>query len=219
MGCAGDAKTRACWLEFLDHHNKTQVQCITNQTTPSADNAECQDLHASNPDLQNSTVHLFSKSGYLTTCYPDYSPTNTKGWCATRRPGIFTNEIPEPNSGWGFCSTDKSQEHCNGRIREANDEGIAHKMSILNNKHCENLLKENLKIDQPDVFENEGENAINNMMHRAKTLCVGQVHKHSFANELFYFKRVTEGKTYEAVHNQLIPKMKVLFLKRYIYVC
>ena len=160
------------------------------------------------PSLQNLTVHLFSNSSYLTTCFPEYSGQNKKGWCTTRPPGIFQNKIPKPNSGWGFCSTDKAQERCNDRIREVIDGGTAHKMAILQNKYCERLLKENLKIDQPDVFVNEGENATNNMMDKAKTFCIGQVHQHSFENELFY-NRVTTSGSYETISSEKRESMKV----------
>ena len=164
------------------------------------------------PSLKNKTVHLFSEFDYITTCYPLYLQSNNKGWCSTRRSGVFKNEIPKPNSGWGFCSTDKSQEGCNGSIREVNDEALAHEMVILHNKHCENLLKENLKIDQPDVFVSGGENALNNIMERSKTLCIGQIHKHSFENEEFYVKKDGRGlKTvsYEIAPTQNIDRLKV----------
>ena len=133
--CAGDAKTRACYLEFLDYKNNEQNECISNQPTPSVHSAECQLLHNFNPSLQNSTVHLFSKFQYLITCYPKYSTKHGQGWCSTRRSGIFENKVPGTNSGWGFCSTDESQENCNTRIREVNDEALAHKMVVLDNKH------------------------------------------------------------------------------------
>lgn len=169
-------------------------------------------LHDSNPSLQNSTVHLFSEFQYLTTCYPRYSSTNRKGWCSTRRSGEFENKIPETNSGWGFCSTDKSQEYCNTRITEVNDEAHAHKMEVLDNKHCENLLKENLKVDQPDVFDLGGENALSNIMETSKTLCIGQLHKHSFENEEFYIKddkTVASLGLYQKAPSQRIESMKV----------
>jgi hypothetical protein len=158
---------------------------------------------------------LFSEFQYLITCYPKYSTKNGQGWCSTRRSGVFENKVPETNSGWGFCSTDQSQENCNTRIKEVNDEALAHKMVVLDNKHCENLLKQNLKVDQPDVFEISGENALNNIMEESKTLCVGQLSKHSFENEEFYIKHdetVTSRASYEKAPNQKIESMKVIFL-------
>ena len=172
-------------------------------------------LHDSKPFLKNTTVHLFSEYSYITTCYPRYSTTSTKGWCSTRKPGVFENQIPETKSGWGFCSTDKYQENCNGRIKEVNDEALAHEVVVLHDKHCENLLKENLKIDQPDIFKIEGEDALENIMERSKSLCIGQRHKHLFKNEEFYVKndKIKPSPSYEKAPSQKIENMKVLWSK------
>ena len=158
---------------------------------------------------------MFSETKYLTTCYPIYSSAHQKGWCSTRRSGVFDNNIPEPGSGWGFCSTDKSQENCNGRIRELNDEALAHDVVILHNKHCENLLKENLKVDQPDVFEGkEGDNVLNDIMEKSSTLCIGKAHEHSFANEKFYIKSEKQGTQtiFYKAPPQRVEDMKVLYI-------
>ena len=188
---------------------------MTNQPTPSEENRECQLLHESKPSSKNLTIHLFSETKYLTTCYPIYSSAHQKGWCSTRRSGMFDNKIPEPGSGWGFCSNDKSQENCNGRIRELNDEAVAHDVVILHNKHCENLLKENLKVDQPDVFEGkEGDNVLNDIMEKSSTLCIGKAHEHSFANEKFYIKSENQEtqSTFDEAPYQRVEDMKVLYI-------
>ena len=214
IGCAGDAKTRSCYLDFLDQHGNEKDKCLTNQPTPSEENRECQLLHESTPSSKNMTIHLFSETKYLTTCYPIYSSAHQKGWCSTRRSGVFDNNIPEPGSGWGFCSTDKSQENCNGRIRELNDEALAHDVVVLHNKHCENMLKENLKVDQPDVFEGkEGDNVLNDIMEKSSTLCIGKAHKHSFANEKFYIKSKKQGTqtTFDEAPYQRVEDMKVSY--------
>ena len=74
-------------------------------------------------------------------------------------------------------------------------------------------MKENLKIYQPDVFEIGGDNALHNIMEESKTLCVGQLRKHSFENEEFYIKHketVTSLASYEKAPIQRIESMKVL---------
>ena len=170
-------------------------------------------LHESKPSLKNITVHLFSEYEYITTCYPVYSSFNSKGWCSTRKPGVFENEIPTTNSGWGFCSTDEYQADCNGSVKESSDEAIAHDVVILHDKYCEKLLKENLKIDQPDVFKIEGENALDNIMDRSKSLCIGQRHKHSFKKEEFYIRndKIKPSPTYEKAPIQKVDSMKVIY--------
>ena len=40
-----------------------------------------------------------------------------KGWCTTRHAGVRENSRPDATNGWGFCSTDPSQENCNGEIK------------------------------------------------------------------------------------------------------
>ena len=40
-----------------------------------------------------------------------------KGWCTTRPAGVRENSRPDATNGWGFCSTDLSQENCNGEIK------------------------------------------------------------------------------------------------------
>ena len=169
-------------------------------------------LHESRPSLTNTTVHLFSEYNYITTCYPLYSKINSKGWCSTRKPGVFENEIPLSNSGWGFCSADEYQADCNGSVKESNDKAIAHDVVILHDKYCENLLKENLKIDQPDVFKIEGENALENIMNRSKSICIGQRHMHSFENNEFYIRndKIKPSPTYEKAPIQKIDSMKVV---------
>ena len=96
-----------------------------------------------------------------------------------------------------------------------NDEALAHEMIILDNKHCENSLKQNLLVDQPDIFETGGQNVLRNIMEDSKTLCVGQLHKHSFENEEFYVKNVKKGSSqasYEKAPGQRMQSMKVLLI-------
>ena len=49
------------------------------------------------------------------------------GWCSTRLAGVGKNVRPESSKGWGFCSTDPSQDNCNGHIEpkvSTGDHGI-----------------------------------------------------------------------------------------------
>ena len=77
------------------------------------------------------------------------------------------------------------------------------------------MLKENLKVDQPDVFEGkDGDNVLNDIMEKSSTLCIGKAHKHSFANEKFYIKSEKQGTqtTFYKAPPQRVEDMKVLYL-------
>ena len=105
----------------------------------------------------NTTVHLFSSSSisyelnsdvdydFQTTCFPAYSGENSKGWCTIRRSGVDDNEQPQADSGWGFCSTDPSQEDCNGYISSVKD-STPHEVTFFDKEHCFEQLKFTINI-------------------------------------------------------------------------
>ena len=139
----------------------------------------------------NTTVHLFTpltneidsldnEHSFLQTCYPAFSDEESKGWCATRKPGVFKNEIPQSNSGWGFCSTDISQKECNGAITLDMEDSMPHKMTFMDSQYCLEQLTKNLKVEQPDELD-----GLREKVKGSETFCVGQVFSHSFETEKF----------------------------------
>ena len=137
--------------------------------------------------MKNTTVHLFSVKGlYKTTCYASFSKNNGgKGWCTTRKPGLFINQQPSENSGWGYCSNDASQEQCGVVDLEAKENDTSYPLSFLQRKNCFQELKENLEVEQPDEVKNYSK--FKTMFDDSNTFCVGQFHKHSFEREKFVF--------------------------------
>ena len=155
----------------------------------------------------NSTVHIFTSkiskikrsvdesNEFSKTCYPAFSSENEKGWCTTRRPGVLSdkNKLPQASSGWGFCSTDPSQEYCNGKeITSFKLNGSPHKVTFFNSKHCLDQLEDNLKVDQPGNLVGFQEK-----VDRSETFCTGQIVEHSFDNEKFVIK----SESYEDIDN------------------
>ena len=172
--------------------------CIVNAATPSVNEPECQNLHKVRPDLMNSTVHLFTsnKRGtnqsiepqvrFLKTCYPAFSTSNDKGWCTTRIPGVLSgkNQMPQTDSGWGFCSNDPAQQYCNGKeIKSFKLNGTPSEVTFFSPKHCIDQLEANLKVDQPENLKGFKET-----VNRSETFCTGQIVQHSFRNEKFVMK-------------------------------
>ena len=165
----------------------------------------------------NTTVHLFTpkrnkveksndtKYKFFKTCYPAFLNGDEKGWCTTRRPGVFTdkNELPQPGSGWGFCSMDPSQEYCNGKeIKNFKLNGTPHKVTFFSPKHCLDQLEDNLKVDQPDNVKGFKEK-----VDRSETFCTGQIFEHSFENEKFVLK----SNNFEDI-NGVNPTLEVIIL-------
>ena len=112
---------------------------------------------------------------------------NQKGWCTTRRPGVLSdkNKLPQPSSGWGFCSMDPSQEYCNGKeIKNFKLNGTPHKVTFFSPKHCLDQLEDNLKVDQPNNV-----NGFKDKVDRSETFCTGQIFEHSFEKDKFVIKR------------------------------
>ena len=173
-------------------------ECITNIPTPSTKSSECINLHTKKPELRNSTVHLFSENGtFSKSCFPAFlshadSTSSSKGWCATRRPGKFSNENPGDDSGWGFCSNDKSQAKCNTHITQMAEDDTSFPVSLVSDKFCFEQLKSNLKIEQPHELENRFEEKVKN----SQTFCVGQFSSHDFGNEQFW---INSNNTYTNV--------------------
>ena len=128
------------------------------------------------------TVHLFDyKKKHITTCYPLYENGNSKGWCSIRRSGVKENTEPEPNKGWGFCSNDRWQKHCNGKIHLVSNMSPM-KTSILSDPYCIEELKDNLEAEQPNVKQKE----FDPLQKQHKILCAGRNKTHSFKKEQFY---------------------------------
>ena len=180
-----------------------QNSCITNAASPSSKSKRCTRLHISRPDLKNVTVHLFKSTfnvyQFIKTCYPAFAGERSKGWCATRRPDIDENQVPKEESGWGFCSTDPSQEDCNVEIKSDMEDSMPHVMSFLNEDYCALQLKRNIRVEQPDELDNFKEK-----LDRSETFCVGQIHYHEFEKEAF----VADGKTFTDIE-EITKSLKV----------
>ena len=189
-----------------------QNSCITNAASPSSKSKRCTRLHNSRPDLKNVTVHLFKSNQFVKTCYPAFADERSKGWCATRRPDIVENQLPQDASGWGFCSTDPSQEDCNGEIKSDMEDSMPHVMSFLDEDYCALQLKRNIRVEQPDELDNFKEK-----LDRSETFCVGQIHYHEFEKEAFVavgttftdIEEITQSlKVYRALHKHYTWKQK-----------
>ena len=119
--CSKEHRATSCDLDFL-YDGKTHKNCISSEPSPSSKDDNCNKLRTKIPDVNNVTVHLFHPDrSYITTCYPLFENQNSKGWCSIRRSGVNENIEPEPTKGWGFCSTDPWQKHCNGEIELVDD--------------------------------------------------------------------------------------------------
>lgn len=158
-------------------------------------------------------ANLIESYTFLKTCYPAYASDKSKGWCTIRNPGVFENENekPQPDSGWGFCSTNPSQEDCNnGRITDFKPNDTPHKVSFFSDENCLGLLEKNLKVDQPKEVDGFKEK-----IDPLGSFCTGQIFKHSFASEKF----VTKSQSYNDI-SHVTPSMKVnIALKIYGYIC
>ena len=181
--CSKEHRATRCDLNFL-YDGKMHKKCISSEPSPSSKDKNCAKLRTKYPSLNNVTVHLFdSGRKYVTTCYPLYESKNSKGWCSIRRSGIKENIEPEPTKGWGFCSNDPWQKHCNGEIQILTNT-TPFKTSMLNDNYCVEALKDNLDVEQPDVTRSE----YDPLLKQHKVFCVGKNHTHSFKNAFFYIK-------------------------------
>ena len=179
--CDKDHRTTSCELDFL-YDGKHHSSCITSQPSPSSKDDDCIKLRKAKPETQNITVYLFHPDKtYLTTCYPLFGDKNSKGWCSTRRSGKFRDAEPEPTKGWGFCSNDEVQKHCNGHIQTRTDVS-PREASVLEDSYCVNALKDNLHVEQPNVRQGE----YDPLLIQHEVFCIGQNHSHSFEDEVFY---------------------------------
>ena len=179
--CATEHRATQCSLEFL-YNGETHNKCITSEPSPSSKDENCNKLRAKNKKLSNITVHLFDyKKKHITTCYPLYENGNSKGWCSIRRSGVKENTEPEPNKGWGFCSDDRWQQHCNGQIQLVSNMSPM-KTSILSDPYCIDELKANLEDEQPNVKQKE----FDPLQKQHKIICAGRNKTHSFKKEQFY---------------------------------
>ena len=172
-------------------------------------------LHEKMPDLMNSTVRLFSAEGeFNKTCFPSFSSTSSKGWCATRPPGVFKNEIPTADSGWGFCSNDASQVKCNKHVGRNIEDDTPYGVTFLRDQFCVDKLKDNLQVEQPKELDDKFKGKVDN----SQTVCVGQMHNHSFENEQFV---VVTGLNYDVVNRTPILEVRITVsvLKSEIFLC
>ena len=196
-----------------------QTECISDKPTPSAASEECTGLHNSRPELANTTTHIFSvqnqeKSNdysFERTCYPAFLENNSKGWCSVRRSGQDVNEIPEADVGWGFCSTDASQEDCNSDGISTVKDDRPQRVTFLNDDQCLDQLRENLNVEQPDAAQAHN---FEDIVEGANNVCVGQIHKHSFQNEKFvYMTNLAAGSS--AAYNEVNDDSELTRLQVY----
>lgn len=177
--CSGKHRTTECNLEFLYNRN-TYNNCIASEPSPSSKDSDCKKLRTSNPDTKSVTVHLLKdKSTYFKTCYPE-EIQGSKGWCTTRKSGIDRDSEPTATRGWGFCSDDPAQKNCNGQIKPISDYS-PNGASVLPDGYCVDALKDNLRVEQPNVRQPAFD-----PLKKNHVFCVGRNHKHSFENEQFY---------------------------------
>ena len=72
---------------------------------------------------ENPKGNIAFKTYYSLIFHPQHLHRNAfyfvlfKGWCTTRHAGVRENSRPDATNGWCFCSTDPSQENCNGEIK------------------------------------------------------------------------------------------------------
>ena len=202
--CASEHRATHCSLEFL-YNGKTHNKCITSKPSPSSKDENCINLREKHKKLSNVTVHLFnSKKKHITTCYPLYEKGNSKGWCSIRRSGVNENTEPEPNKGWGFCSNDRWQKHCNGQIQLVSNMSPM-KTSILSDPYCIDELKANLEAEQPNVKQKE----FDPLQRQHKVICAGRNKTHSFKKEQFYI--IAKNESFRKSKPMRILKV---FLKR-----
>ena len=181
--CSKEHRATSCELDFL-YDGKSYNSCITSVPSPSSKDELCVKLRSKHPSLNNITVHIFdSTKKYKTTCYPLYESGNVKGWCSTRRSGIKENSEPEPTKGWGFCSQDPWQKHCNGEIQLVTD--IAPKQtSLLTDRYCVDALKDNLDVEQPDVTQEE----YDPLQKQHRIICVGRNYSRPLNDDRLYIQ-------------------------------
>ena len=92
-------------------------------------------------------------------CYPENVAETGKGWCATQEPGqqgMPVGDHSEYDSGWGFCSTHPTQDHCHEHVGAYQERDPTPKrVSVFPDSFCKKRLGENLAYEQPNVKENE----------------------------------------------------------------
>ncbi len=189
VACTKDHRTRECGLNFL-YQGKKHKKCLTNIDTPSATDPLCSSLRKSHPKLhgEERLIHILQgKQKYLTTCYPKRAPKGSRGWCTTRAPGVDDDEEPGPTKGWGFCSGEESQKHCNEETPEKQNT-TAYRLGILNSAFCKLQLGKNLRVEQPEVKPDE----YVDIEGKAGLFCVGRNYSHHFEKDLFY-QRTGDG--------------------------
>lgn len=168
---------------FIFWTGGSHTKCITDIPSPSAASSQCENLHRLRPDLKNITVHLFSANRvFKKTCFSSFSNNNgQKGWCGTRQPGVFVNGFPTEDSGWGFCSSEDSQDQCNQLSMESKEDDTPYPVRFLQGQNCFLELKKNLEVEQPEEVNDKFQKVVDD----SDTFCVGQFHNHSFEKEEF----------------------------------
>lgn len=198
--CERDHRRKDCKLSFLDVDGEVENACILDTESPSSLNDQCKRLHFGVPSVQNSTVHLFdNKHNYVITCYPafDQSSKNPKGWCTTRQAGVKENVRPTATKGWGFCSTDPSQENCNGYIIPKVDP-TAKETSFLTEEYCIEQLADNLRVEQPQAQPHE----YTNLFTQSNVFCTGRNETNSLSGHKYYKILSSQG-TFKDLEQEL----------------
>ena len=146
---------------------------------------ECTSLWKEEAAMSDKTVHIFDNTSrdYVTTCYPKRSAKNSKGWCTTRAPGVDKNTEPTSDSGWGFCSDDETQKHCNEEIPDKKNQ-TAIRVQVLDSNFCNDKLENNLKVEQPETRRNDFEN----MREKSGVICIGKNITHPYGDDVFVYR-------------------------------
>ncbi len=191
--CNWGSRTTRCGLDFL-YQGRKHKECLKDVDTPSAADPVCVSLRKSSPALEGEErlVHVMDgKKKYVTTCYPKRAPKGSKGWCTVRAPGVFKDKEPTPTDGWGFCSNEDSQKHCNEKIPKKQNT-TAYRLGIFNTEFCKVELGKNLKVEQPRATPEE----YADIEGKAGLYCLGQNYSHHFEKDLYY-QRGVNGHFYE----------------------
>ncbi len=173
-------RTDECGVDFL-YKGRRHKECIKDQVHPSALHPICQSLRKQVRGVENTSkiIHIFKGSKFVTTCYPAEA---VNGWCGTRRPGVDVDSEPKSNSGWGFCSGDKSQRFCNQEVPSGYSDSTAFAVQLLTDDYCVKELGANLAVEQPNVKERE----YRDVRDKYGVICVGKNHTHEYDEDLFF---------------------------------